>query len=641
MRIYNRLSACRQKIHLLSLRYRGQVLSAADDLFFKQALELQAALTYDLYSAPGFNEFYRNLVSHPSFDVFDFGLAVKSLATRVRQLPEMEEDYPVGWRRFTDDVREFRWFFAPIKFDFREYELTGSAEPFARMVQYIDFMSKVNLVGADLRDQCIAEYTAQEAKLSRISAPSDLIEGIRSVLSDLMSDFPADPGVPHHGNGATAELTRNTANPLSKEVVINAECKLLRRKFLDGQFSDYLVNPKVADGPSWTTSKLEFVPKSITTNRTISKEPTGLQFYQQAWKEAWYDWNDYRTKSLLRRIIRYSDQKLSSDLARRGSVDGSYATLDLSAASDSVSLSLVKRVFPEHIADELLACRSKYTTYTYRRHTYVWRLQKFAPMGSALCFPVESTLFAAICEYARRSGGHRRLSRVYGDDLVVPREYVAEVCDILTRLGFQLNEKKSHWKSYRSHFREACGGEYLNGTDVTPVRISRGLLAVPAISRVSQIKKVTSGVLTGWLGFVNRCQSAGLYTVRSYALRMLHLRLEPLWRYIPYTSDPNAYGVFQPGAIDNRPWRYNSSYQRYEHKTLVPQSAKMLCGWNSGADDNWLLYGVWQRDRMLRPQDNFFGLSDRLLELRPNLVKLRPEVSYLDNARKGLDLRWI
>jgi len=60
--------------------------------------------------------------------------------------------------------------------------------------------------------------------------------------------------------------------------------------------------------------------------------------------------------------------------------------------------------------------------------------------------------------------------RVYGDDLIVPVDYVRSVIDVLELLGFKVNTGKSFWNG---KFRESCGGDYYDGEDVTPVRVRR------------------------------------------------------------------------------------------------------------------------------------------------------------------------
>jgi hypothetical protein len=62
--------------------------------------------------------------------------------------------------------------------------------------------------------------------------------------------------------------------------------------------------------------------------------------------------------------------------------------------------------------------------------------------------------------------------RVFGDDLIVPKDYVLSVVDELENFGFRINVGKSFWTG---RFRESCGKEYYDGQDVSIVRVRRVL----------------------------------------------------------------------------------------------------------------------------------------------------------------------
>jgi len=110
----------------------------------------------------------------------------------------------------------------------------------------------------------------------------------------------------------------------------------------------------------------------------------------------------------------------------------------------------------------------------------VLRLAKFASMGSALCFPFEAMVFLTVIflgierelnvPLSKRSLIKRfsKQVRVFGDDLIVPRDFVLSVCDELETFGFQVNTGKSYWTG---RFRESCGREYFDGQDVSIVKV--------------------------------------------------------------------------------------------------------------------------------------------------------------------------
>jgi hypothetical protein len=103
-------------------------------------------------------------------------------------------------------------------------------------------------------------------------------------------------------------------------------------------------------------------------------------------------------------------------------------------------------------------------------------------MGSALCFPFEAMVFLTIIFLGiEKEQGHRFTKkselvdflgevRVYGDDIVVPVDYVHTVVDQLEYFGARVGRSKSFWTG---RFRESCGKEYYEGHDVSIVKVRR------------------------------------------------------------------------------------------------------------------------------------------------------------------------
>jgi len=95
-------------------------------------------------------------------------------------------------------------------------------------------------------------------------------------------------------------------------------------------------------------------------------------------------------------------------------------------------------------------------------------------MGSGYTFPCMAlVIHLAICTHVSKSLRipYQHVMRnvyVYGDDIVVPVEWVDLAFKALTFVGLEVNKNKSYW---RGPFRESCGGDYLHGNDVTPVRL--------------------------------------------------------------------------------------------------------------------------------------------------------------------------
>jgi hypothetical protein len=234
------------------------------------------------------------------------------------------------------------------------------------------------------------------------------------------------------------------------------------------------------------------VPKTLRTPRIIAVEPACLQYMQQAISYSLIHRLEHVTElepttfqqscELGRFFIGFADQEPNRFLARKGSLDGSLATLDLSEASDRVLNQHVELLFAgfPRLSEAVQATRSSKADVP---GFGVIPLAKFASMGSALCFPVEAMVFVTIviaaiakelCVPVNRKLIHdlRGKVRVYGDDIVVPVEYVRPVIDGLEAFGLKVNSHKSFWSG---KFRESCGGDYYDGEWVTPIRLRRDL----------------------------------------------------------------------------------------------------------------------------------------------------------------------
>ncbi len=220
------------------------------------------------------------------------------------------------------------------------------------------------------------------------------------------------------------------------------------------------------------------VPKTLKTPRIIAIEPVCMQYTQQAILS--FLVKRLEGSALLRGSIGFTDQAPNQQMAYRGSLDGNLATIDLSEASDRVHSRLVADMLstcPE-LRAAIFACRS---TRAQLPDGSVIPLKKFASMGSALCFPIEAMVFLTIITSTllRKKGlriSHSNVHtvldnvRVYGDDIICPTEDVDDVVDALIHFGMKVNTAKSFWNG---KFRESCGRDYFDGTDITPVYIRR------------------------------------------------------------------------------------------------------------------------------------------------------------------------
>nr|UJQ85596.1 MAG: hypothetical protein 3 [Leviviridae sp.] len=222
------------------------------------------------------------------------------------------------------------------------------------------------------------------------------------------------------------------------------------------------------------------VPKTLKAPRIIAIEPTCMQYMQQALFALVRDCIE--KDDFLSTVIGIDDQDPNRIMAQMGSLSGDLATLDLSEASDRVSNQHVRALMSNHplLLEAVQATRSRKADVP---GFGVVRLAKFASMGSALCFPIEAMVFLTVCflgiEQELSSPlcpdtvhRYRRRVRIFGDDIIVPREHVLSVVDALSAFGHKVNISKSFWTG---RFRESCGREYYEGHDVSIVKVRQCL----------------------------------------------------------------------------------------------------------------------------------------------------------------------
>jgi len=225
--------------------------------------------------------------------------------------------------------------------------------------------------------------------------------------------------------------------------------------------------------------KVISVPKTAKTPRIIAMEPVCMQYAQQALSKSIVKGLD--EDYILKRFLRLDRQEVNQLLAREGSITGSLATLDLSEASDRVSNELVRSLTGrwQHLDGAIQACRSRQAIVRLGDEDITVSLAKFASMGSALTFPLETIIFLIIALVGIEKSLGKRLRvadlfqltgkvAVYGDDIIVPTDHVGSVVHALGSFGFKVNSQKSFWTG---RFRESCGKDYYGGIDVSYVKM--------------------------------------------------------------------------------------------------------------------------------------------------------------------------
>lgn len=301
---------------------------------------------------------------------------------------------------------------------------------------------------------------------SRASLNQTVLRRARGLVSRVLGPFPWEsfPWACGFGPGASLGLRRVASSQQNKWVMsthitqaaIPYFAAFRRWAGVSLPIPDRLT---VADGNRVTT-----VPKNYKTDRVIAIEP---------------DWNAFLQKGvgqlIRRRLQKFAGlllpdaQETNRDLARWGSIHGRLATLDMSMASDTVSLSLCELLLPEDWMRVLMDLRSPKGIFGDDPKPVVY--EKMSSMGNGFTFELETLLFWALTlgTTGKDSG---EFVRAYGDDIICPSKYAPNVIETLRETGFSVNTEKSF---YDSPFRESCGGHYWRGEDVTPFYVRRPL----------------------------------------------------------------------------------------------------------------------------------------------------------------------
>lgn len=290
----------------------------------------------------------------------------------------------------------------------------------------------------------------------------------------------ADGVLPKHGPGATADRLSGNRKYNCQLWTTRLEAAFPHWEYLipSVRYLDSIASVTLLEPDAELPVRVVSVPKTLKTPRIIAIEPTAMQYMQQGILELLVQ--EIRDNDNARNFVQFETQEHNRALAKESSFSGTLATLDLSEASDRVSNEHVRTLLANHrfLREAVDATRSR------KAHVPghgVVSLAKFASMGSALCFPFEALVFTTVLFSGIERALNRPMTiediksfygrvRVYGDDIIVPTEYVDFVIQELETFGFRVNLDKSFREG---KFRESCGAEFYNGRDVSITRLRR------------------------------------------------------------------------------------------------------------------------------------------------------------------------
>lgn len=435
--------------------------------------------------------------------------------------------------------------------------------------QILHLMSKLEMSFAS-SEEAIASFVDRNSRLPG-TVSVDVIA--RQIAHLILGNLDLRDIVPKHGPGAvsTGEAPKDKMQFKRMYSTHQDHYPVTDYFFLNNtHLCDYLQDLyrfEVVDHP---VAKLVAVPKDFRGPRLISCEPVENQWLQQGQLRQLVEHLETKC-SITRGFVNFSSQEVNRNLAVRSSIDQRYVTLDLKDASDMVSLSLVRGLFPKGLLSQLEATRSLETMLP--DGTKI-PLNMFSPMGSAVCFPIESVVFYSIALAAvhRCMFSHaltpKTLKKVlgtvytYGDDLIILAPYGAKVIEALTHHHLKVNDAKC---CTGPRFRESCGMDAYMGVDVTPCRVKR----------FPDRRSPTS--YSSSIDYINQLGKKGLWRASAYLLDVADDCFGGLPR-----STRGELGIkvrFAAEAMEYNlqhfKFRYNRDIQRTEF--LVPTLKQVVC----------------------------------------------------------------
>ena len=319
-------------------------------------------------------------------------------------------------------------------------------------------------------------------------------------------------------------------------------------------------------------SRIAIVPKDSRGPRIICMEPPEYMWLQQGLARSLM--KHIERHPLTRGHVNFTDQSINGKLALSSSSDSRYATLDMKEASDRISKNLVGILFDgvPKLRDSLLALSTEFIELP---NGAQFRKKKFAPMGSALCFPVMSIVHFALGLAAMQAETQEKPARlrehlyVYGDDLIVTKNRAKYLLEAFPAYDLMFNVDKC---CQTGKFRESCGVDAYNGVDVTPQRVKTYSLTRKSPSAIQTH-------LAMFHGFFKR----GLWGVAS----VWRQKLEDTCGRFPCVSDSSAaLGWKVPRAqvhlANQGGWKWDKNTQQpcIKARVIVARpSMSMIGGW--------------------------------------------------------------
>lgn len=295
------------------------------------------------------------------------------------------------------------------------------------------------------------------------------------------------------------------------------------------------------------------VPKDSRGPRLICVHPKESIWIQQGQRRQFE--NAISSDPVVSKSIALNDQTVNGRKALDASVDRSYTTIDLKEASDRIGSALIEYLLGASY-DVVSCARATHVKVGKRVH----KLEKWAPMGNCLTFPMQSLVFYSLVRAGIRVSYGIDCTDIYvfGDDIIVPSKYYAGALRGLLPAGLVPNVSKTFRHGF---FRESCGVDAFHGVDITPHRL----------------KKHDSSTYSG---AVSLCTLAKNMRMDGFQFCSSFLYSEVAKRYgtLHLCNNPDTQGIFEYVSTVSEVFRYepslrfNKRLQRWEVRCLLVEN---------------------------------------------------------------------
>jgi len=406
--------------------------------------------------------------------------ALSGLRKELLQCAELSRDDHCEdrWNALTKD---FLYWFNPVR-DMNIESVSGFRDAY----QLTSFPLKIRKLHTHEQEQnYVATFLKNEDRTRswRVDRSNPVTRIARQLVRRLMAHCPMDlaslHGLGRHGPGAVYGHEVGTDKNFFSDPPHDLALSYGHEFFFSNPsfLAEYAMTSTIDRAPRHVISRLALVPKDFRGPRGVFTSPKEAMFCQLA--------QDAALKSLTKTTwwgLCYdpNNQSPSQEVAFLGSANRSWATLDLSDASDLVPLSLVAYLFNRQ--DYLALARTRPSYVELPNKEGLHRMAMFSPMGDGKTFAVLTLIVSVltIASMLDRDGfdadelipmdairERAKLARFFGDDIAVEDSYFVAVCEGLEIHNLKVNKQKSF---HRGNFREACGMDAYRGYDVTPLR---------------------------------------------------------------------------------------------------------------------------------------------------------------------------